>query len=67
LEHNPGEAADGSLPTYGLDARAETVMAVLHGLATLQLLQPAMLTVPIEGLLQLSVKSLLRGWPGSRG
>jgi len=67
LNHNPGETGDQSVPTYGLDARAEAVMAVLHGLATLQLLQPAMLTVPIEGLLQLSVKSLLRGWPGLRG
>lgn len=55
---------DPSTPMYGLDARAETVMAVLHGLASLQLLQPGMLTVPVDALLQLALRSLLRGWPG---
>ncbi len=50
---------------YGLDARAQTVMAVLHGLASLQLLQPGMLTVPVDALLQLALGSLVRGWPGA--
>jgi AcrR family transcriptional regulator len=67
LQHPAGETLGGAQPNYGLDARAETVVAVLHGLTTLHLLQPALLSVPIDALLQVSLKSLLRGWPGLRG
>jgi len=63
-EIEPSVQAGSTVPVYGLDARAETVIAVLHGLATLQLLQPAILSVSTEALLQLALRSLLRGWPG---
>jgi len=67
LNHNVGEVGGDTMPNYGLEARAQALMAVLHGLATLRLLQPAMLTVSIEALLHLSITSLLRGWPGLHG
>jgi len=56
---------EAAAPVYGMDARAETVLAVLHGLASLQLLQPGMLSVPVDALLQLTLSSLLRGWPAA--